>query len=184
MQLFEMDNYLLKISPQAYAIKCFRKLYSRDNGKGKRRGMAELSFIYFMEDYRSDFSFYDYETRIKMVTENLELPKGWKPDKFVKEAQEFYREHTKTLRVKLLEDVRGSVEKLRGYYRSVDFTERDKSGKLVFDITKYTTNMKGLGDIMESLDKLESRIRKESQDAADQAKGSMVAAPFEDQEFK
>ena len=56
MNLFEMNNGVLQIQPEAYALEPFKALWTRDKTKNKDNAIKELSFIYFMVDFTSDFA--------------------------------------------------------------------------------------------------------------------------------
>ena len=56
MNLFEMNNGVLQIQPEAYALEPFKVLWTRDKTKNKDNAIKELSFVYFMVDFTSDFA--------------------------------------------------------------------------------------------------------------------------------
>ena len=106
MRLFEIDsNYILKIDPIAYTLIPFKTLWDRDKSKNKDTAKKELSFIYFMHDFKSDFySEPDSDKRYAEVVKHVfGKDSKWKPDKEVQIAEEFYKDKQQTLSSKLLE---------------------------------------------------------------------------------
>lgn len=55
MKLFKLEGYKLNISPEAFALLPFKKIWTRDKTSKKEKAIAELSYIYFMADPRSDY---------------------------------------------------------------------------------------------------------------------------------
>jgi hypothetical protein len=69
------------------------------------------------------------------------MPKGWKPDKAVKEAIKFYQSFKPTSAM-LLEDTRVAVDKLRQLLREIDLKEVDDKGKPVYTLNVITQTIK------------------------------------------
>jgi hypothetical protein len=52
--LFDVDaNLELTISPQAYTLVPFKKIWDRDKSKGKQKALKDMSYIYWDADFRS-----------------------------------------------------------------------------------------------------------------------------------
>jgi len=98
MRLFDLVNNQLVISEEAYILIPFKAIWDRDKTKLKEKALAELGFVYFMEDYKSDFSdIVNDEERSTEITSVLGLPSGWKEDAVVRNAREFYHKGAKKL---------------------------------------------------------------------------------------
>jgi hypothetical protein len=181
MRVIDLTNNQLVIAEEAYLLKPFKILWDRDKTKDKAHALSELGFVYFMEDFKSDFSdIVDEEERSKEVVANLNLPKGWKEDKFVKDAREFYRKRSEDIiPLLLLRDAKVVIDRMRKYFREVDFLAVDKQGKLKYDISKVATVIEKSGGILENLIKLEGMVKKEVQSKKDMV-GSKKKATFED----
>ena len=122
MNLFEMNNGVLQIQPEAYALEPFKVLWTRDKTKNKDNAIKELSFIYFMVDFTSDFAdILEDSIREVEVKKSLNLETSWKPDKLVQSAMDFYRSRQETVALKLLEDSRLGISKLSNYIRDINF---------------------------------------------------------------
>jgi hypothetical protein len=181
MRLFDMINHQLAISEEAYVLQPFKAIWDRDKTKLKERALAELGYIYFMEDFKSDFSdIVDAGERDAEVVGVLGFPPGWKEDKIVSEAREFYRKRSEEiLPLLMLRDAKGVIDKMRDFYRNVDFLATDNHGKSKYDIDKVARVIERSAGILENLTKLENMIKKEVQSKKDKI-GSKTKATFED----
>jgi hypothetical protein len=179
MKLFKLEGYNLTISEEAFTLKPFRDLWKRDKTKGKEQALRELSFIYFMEDTRSDYQVYiDKEEREKQVKLGEGMPESWKPDKLVQEAQKFYASF-KSEAALLLEDIRVAITKLREFIKTIDLNATDDKGKPIYTLNTYTSTIKQIPELITSLDEAEKTIAKETA-SQDKVRGSIEKAMFED----
>lgn len=181
MKLFEFRQHQLHISEYAYALEPFKKVWRRDKSRDKKVAVSELSYIYFMYDFRSDFveQYGTDESRHEAIIESLgALKPDWQPDKDVKVAIEFYVKHSENIKMKMVKDVIGSLHKLRKYFQTIDFTLLDDNGKPVYDITKYSNVIKDLEKNMSTLDKMKALALKDAKEA--EARGSIEKNVFED----
>jgi len=181
MRIFDLVNNQLVISEEVYVLTPFKKLWDRDKTKLKERALAELGFIYFMEDYKSDFSDIVNETdRFIEVVGVLDLPKDWVEDQVVKDAREFYRKRSEEITpLLLLRDSKVVIDKMREYFREVDFLALDDKGRPKYDIDKLARVVERSASILENLSKLELMVKKEVQSKKDRI-GSKLKATFED----
>ena len=181
MVLFELENGIVKFAPQALALKPFAALWKRDRTKDKKVAVAELACIYFVTDYRSDYSKYvDEETRYNEVREMIDLPDKWKPDDKFQEAVELYKELQKTPAIKSLESARISLHKIDEFVRTVDLNEKnEKTGNPLYKPTDLMRMNKDLEGALDSLEKVEERVKKQIEKKRE-FKGQLEAADFED----
>jgi len=181
MKLVDLVNHQLTIAEEAYLLKPFKTLWDRDKTKDKETVLNEMAYIYYMEDFKSDFSdIVDEDTRAIEVKESIGLPKSWKEDRFVKEAREFYRKRSEEITpLLLLRDAKIIIDKMRIYFREVDFLAVDKTGKLKYDIDKVARVVERSASILENLNKLEVMVKKETQAKKDKI-GTKTKAAFED----
>ena len=54
IKLFRYEGYKIIISEEALALKPFKQIWQRDRTVNKDKAIAELGFIYFFCDPRSD----------------------------------------------------------------------------------------------------------------------------------
>ena len=164
MELFELKEYNLTYSPQALALEPFKKLWDRDKSKDKQIAIAELSFIYFFADYKSDFSdILDEHKRAEEILDAISLPKGWKPDAAVYAAIKFYQDRSYTVTMRMLESAHKAINKLNKYFDNVNPLEKDSQGKLVHDAKKLVDTIGNLGKVVDGLKELEDRVKKEKE---------------------
>jgi len=158
----------LMIQPEAFALVPFRVLWERDKSKDKIVAIGELSYMYFMADYTSDYAdIIDEEIRDAEVRKESILKKGWQPDEAVKEAINFYRGRQGTVALQLLEDSRSGINKLSTYLRNINFDETttNKAGEVLpkHDIKKFADTIRQVPAILSALKELEEAVKKEKE---------------------
>lgn len=181
MKLFNLNNYKLEISEEAYVLKPFKRLWDRDKSKKKERALPELGYVFFMEDFRSDYvDIVDYNERGIEVKKALSMPKNWKEDKLVKDARMFMQERDeKTLALLFLKDAKVGIDKIRKFFREVDFLALDNSGKPIYNIVQLSAVIEKSSGILANLDKLEEMVKKKLQKES-AIRGKKQKAVFED----
>lgn len=181
MRLFDLIDNKLTISEEAYVLTPFKNIWTRDKTKQKEVALAELGYIYFMEDFKSDFSdIVEEDQRQKEVISVLNLPSSWKEDTFIKDAREFYRKRSEEITpLLLLRDSKIVLDKMRKYFREVDFLALDDKGKPIYDIDKLARVIERSAGILQNLSNLENMVKKEIESKKDKI-GSKIKATFED----
>jgi len=124
----------------------------------------ELAYVFFMIDYRSPYSVYEWEQRKKEV-KNSVFDKKWEETPKVVTACIKYEELTETSAVKLLKAARDSVIKLQAYFRDIDLTVLDDNGKPIYHAKDLINNLEKMGKVVDGLTRLEDIVRKEQQAA-------------------
>lgn len=166
MNLFQLINHQVHIQPEAYVLEPFAVIWDRDKSKDKSRALAELAFIYFMTDYKSDFNaIVDKNERQKEISKYLRLGSDFDLDDKLRDAMMFYEIRQKTITMYLLEDVYKSIDKLREYFREVDLMLMDDNGKPVYDVTKLTRSIESVAKIVDSLKILEDKVKREMEES-------------------
>lgn len=161
IKLFTYEGYKFTISPEAFALAPFRKIWNRDRSEKKEQAYMELGYIYFFCDPRSDYMYHVDETdRNDAIKEGEGLPKSWKPDRIIQEAIDFYLSF-KTVSMFLLEDTRLLANKLRMYLRDIDLNETDDKGKPIHTLNTVTSTIKQIPELLSSLDKAEKALASE-----------------------
>lgn len=179
MKLFKYEGYKLDIAPEALILRPFRVLWKRDRSREKEKAYQELSYVYFMEDPRSDYLVHvDEKERDKQVRIGLGLPDKWQPDKDVKAAREFYRSFKSDGAI-LLDDMRVMVQKLRAQLKTMNLTDTDDKGRPLYTLDSYTKTIADLGKLIKVIDETEkSLIRDIIQ--SDKVRGSLEKSVMED----
>ena len=177
MKIFELQNNLPVVTTEG--IMSFRDLYDRDTTPSKSRFYQELEFVYFYTDYKSYYNSYPPEEKeAQVIKDYIKIP-NWKPDALVLKAIEKYKELQKTQSLGLLEDARYALEKIRGYYRSIDFSKRTVKGESVFKVKEVTSSIADISKMIESLDKLTQKVQKE-EELNVRTRGNETGGFFED----
>lgn len=179
MKLFKYEGYKITISEEAMLLKPFKTIWKRDRSQNKEKALAELGFIYFFCDIRSDYQYIvDEETRKESIKEGEGLSSDWQPDEAVLEAMSFYNTFKPTSAL-LLEDTRFAVDKLRKLLREIDLNQTDDKGKPIYTLNTITATIKQVPALVRDLDEAERSIAKEIAQN-DKARGSQTKSIYED----
>lgn len=174
MRLFKYEGYKITIAEEAFALVPFKKIWTRDRSTSKDKAIAELGFIYFMTDPRSDYQYIiDLEQRKKAIKEGEGLPESWEPDKVVQEAMEFYSS-MKTASALLLEDARLMIDKYRERMRSYEFDSLD-----VKELKEMGALINQIPILIKNLDEAEKAIAKEIAQS-NKVRGAQEKSMYED----
>lgn len=179
MKLFKFEGYKITISPEAFALVPFKKIWTRDKSAKKDKAISELSFIYFMADPRSDYQYLvDENSRKEAIKEGEGLSKNWEPDSVVLEALEFYKTFRPASAL-LLEDTRVAVDKLRTLLREIDLGALDDKGKPIYTLNTITATIKQIPSLVKDLNDAEAAIAKEISQS-NKVRGSQEKSMYED----
>ncbi len=152
MKLFDIDNGQVILNPTSLWIPEFKKLWDRDKSKNKEKAARELSYIVFLYDYRSPYQAYaENEREDKIVKDYFSDEPKWKPDKEVKAAIKRFEEFQSSSTLRLLRSTKYALEAINEYFKTASPDNIDKIVK----------NAKELGNLVQSLDKLEQQVQKE-----------------------
>lgn len=183
MNLLELDNNdEVSISPYALSIPAFQEVWERDRTESKNRARKELTYIYFVADFRSNLIIYGEQERHQEAKEMIfgdEDPE-WEPDESVKAAIEAYRSVQRTPSMEILESFMGAAYRLKEFFDNVDFQERDKNGKPVHDVKKVMQAMSSSHDLIQNLTKMQEQVKREIQEGS-RVRGGGETSIFEDE---
>ena len=166
MGLFDFKEYKVVLNPDAVAIPPFKELWERDKSKNKHKATKELSYVYFVCDFKSPYAIYSEVERPSKVREDFIKDDKWKPDDMVKEAMRKYDIFQETYTMKFLKSARGLCEKLQKYFDEVDFAAFDDKGKPIYSAKDAMANLEKVGKVIESLNQVEDKVKKEISDTA------------------
>ena len=171
MKLFKYEGYEVRVAPEALALKPFKKLWDRDKSKVKEKALAELAFLYFYCDPRSEYQYIiDDEDRMTAVKEGLGFAAEWKPDKQINDAITLYKTFeapSSTLLRVALEGV-DKVQKLLAELNPDDTKT----------LKEYLTVLKMIPEVASMIKDAEKAINDEMQYG--EARGSQEKAMFDD----
>jgi hypothetical protein len=187
MNLFQLNSqHNVEINPEAYTLLPFKAIWDRDKSKEKLRANQELAYIYFIADYKSDFSdiLDDTEKEVEVIKNCITIDK-WKPDKLVNDAIDFYKKRSSTIALTMLEDAKGGIGKLSAYLRNINFNEVEINAKTgdvspKHDIKKYADTVRQIPAILAALKELEETVKKEI-DAGNSLRGNRKKGMYVDE---
>lgn len=183
MNIIQSDNSGgISIDAAAYMLIPFKNLYDRDKSKDKALAIKELTYIYFMNDMRSDYLIIiDIDLRAKEVISDIGLPKNWTEDEIVKKASLFYKEHSKSPISELYHSTQIAVDVIRQELenaRKLLDMQTDK-GLQVYKIADILNAIAKVPDVMRKLKEAEREYIKEINSGKEKS-GSRVHNEFED----
>jgi len=182
MKLFKIVNWQLQIDEEVWGLLPFNKILKRDKSKEKEVAMAEMLFIYFWCDIKSDYTSMDEKTRlIELKKDIVGLPKGWEKDKVIDEAIALYTKH-ETVIQRLYRQTSQAASDIGDYLENTKalLAERNNQGKPVTDISKITTSVQRVPKLMADLKAAYKEVVKELEDMENKKKGSKSFNIFED----
>ena len=178
MKLFELVNQQPLITTEALLIPVFKKIWDSDKSKDKGQAIKELAYVYLTTDYKSIYS--SFPTDIKIDTVKKDLFGGkYTPSKDVEEAIRKYEELQDTFNMRFLKSARAAAEKTMGYFETIDYSERDIKGNVVYKVKEVTGALKDCAGIIETLDKLVEKVSKEQKLKESRTRGNGEGAFFE-----
>lgn len=168
--LIEIVNNALNIQPEALVIQEFKTLWDRDKTKTKDKALKDLAYVYHTTDFQSIYRNYHPETRDGKIKLDIYEDREYPIDMAIVAAQNKYRELQTTLSMELLTDAEFGIDKLRTYFRNVDFAV-DEEGKAA---KNFIANVKQLGDLVKGLKLLREEVEKELADQMQLRGGSTI----------
>jgi hypothetical protein len=161
MSLFDLKNGNVVLNPDSLVLPGFREIWKKDKTKGKDKATKEISYVFFMCDYNSPYAVYPQHKRRDVICKDFMQDEKWKETPEVSEAMIRYKEFQETHTMRLMRAAKGAADKLAGYFENIDFLKIDDKGKPVYTAKDVAYNLEKVGSIVDSLDKLETRIKKE-----------------------
>lgn len=163
MKLVTIDNYQLKVADEALLIKPIRKLFNQDRSASKEQFYKQMSYMYFMIDPRSTYSYIlNEEERANAIIEQEGLDKDFKPSPLLQEAMEVYKKHTITPSQELLNAALIAAHTVSNFLKKPDILEDvDDKGKPKYQISSITAALKNVEGIVSSLQNLQKKVESE-----------------------
>lgn len=174
MKLLRYEGYKVVIEPELLVLKPFKQIWTRDRTINKDKALAEIAFIYFMADPRSDYQYLvDDKERMEAIKEGEGLPPKWQPDRIVTEAMNFYMSF-KPISALLLEDTRFMVDKYRKRLKAQEFDDLE-----IKDLKEIGALIKQIPPLVKDLDEAEKALNSEMKSSG-RMRGSGEKTIFED----
>lgn len=182
MKLFIMKDWNLTVSEEAWGLGPFNKILKRDKTKNKDRANAEMLFIWFFCDIKSNYLLMSPKDREEELKKDIVgLPKNWKKDKVVDDAIAFYLKFD-TVIERLYKQSLQSAYSVGNYLANTDalLAERDNRGMPTIKVADITRGLKDIKVIIKELKNTEKEVIKEQEDNDNKTKGSKKFSLFED----
>jgi hypothetical protein len=165
--LFDYKERNVIVSPEALLIPEFEEIYKRDKSKDKAKAIKELSYIYFISDYKSPYiSSLSPDALKRTIGKDFMKDEDYEPDSKILAAIDKYKSIQRTPSMLLLNASLQTVHNLTDYLQNIDLQERDKNDKPIYKPSDVTNSLKNIGGIVDSLNKVRANVEKEIQEAA------------------
>jgi tRNA nucleotidyltransferase/poly(A) polymerase len=178
--IFEIVNDVPTITPEGLSIPELLKIWKGDRTKTKSKAYMILAYIYHTVNPKSVYSALAEDDRKKEVARDFMKDEDYKETKIVKEAKEKYKKLTTTHSMRLLKASKEVVDKLSNYLHSVDFVEKGANGKPLHSAKDTIDNMKKIGPLIDSLNKIEDQVKKEQSQKVEKVRGGAEFNIFEE----
>lgn len=181
MKLIKIENYTLQVADEALLIKPIRKLFNQDRSASKEQFYKQMSYLYFMTDPRSTYSYIlDDEERAKAIIAQEGLDQNFKPSPLLKEAMAVYKKHTVTPSQELLNAALVAARTVSNFLKKPDIlTEEDDKGRPKYQVPAITAALKNVEGIVQSLQSLQRKVESELSEQS-KARGSQELTIFDD----
>jgi|WetSurMetagenome_2_1015567.scaffolds.fasta_scaffold84543_4 hypothetical protein len=156
----------LELDPQNVAIPPFRDIWNRDRSKTKEKATKELSYIFYLCDYKSPYLAYGEHERELTIRKDFIKDEVWTPDDLVQNAIDKYRELQYTPILRMLNSALGVATKVSMYFDSVDFEKTDTRGNKIYDINDVLAAIDKVEKVVNKLKALEQKVKSEQMDNA------------------
>lgn len=163
MKLIKIENFNLTIADEALLIKPIRKLWNQDRSASKEQFYKQMSYLYFMVDPRSTYSYIlDENERAVTIIQQEGLPNDFKPSALLQEAMDIYRKHTVTPSQELLNAALKAAHTVSAFLMQPDILEQeDDKGRPKYQISSITAALKNVEGIVNSLQNLQKKVENE-----------------------
>lgn len=181
MKLIKIENFSLQVADEALLIKPIRKLYNQDRSASKEQFYRQMSYLYFMVDPRSTYSYIlNEEERAKEIIAQEGLDKDFKPSPLLQEAMEIYKKHTVTPSQELLNAALKAAHTVSEFLMKPDILEQeDDKGKPKYQVSSITAALKNVEGIVSSLQNLQRKVESELTEQS-KARGSQELTIFDE----
>lgn len=183
MKLFEMRDFTLSVSEEAWGLLPFKAILKRDKSRTKETAFKEMLFIYYYTDMRSDYiSISDSKIRCREIVKDIGLPSDWKIDDVIKEALRYYDSMSLSPIAKLYRSSLKAADDISKYLEQTDvlLNERTANGGTVTTLAMVTSSLKSVPIIMRDLKAAYKEVLSEQKELEGRTKGSRTMGFFED----
>lgn len=178
LTLFSIVDFEPKLSEEALLIEEFKVLYSLpynrqegdSQGRERKRAIQECRFLYHFCHYKSEYTESNEEERFEESVSAAHLPETFVMSDELKACAGVVTKLQNTRMLKTLDVAELTLDKLRDYFKDIDFNEKDKGGALVHKPKEVMASIMDLGNTNKKLVDLRKLV-KESMKETSSLKG-------------
>jgi hypothetical protein len=151
MKVFELENNVVKISPEVLTIKEFNTIWEKDKSKTKDEAFKAFAFIYHTCDYNSPYADLHIDEKESKVLEEVVQDKKFKITPEIVSCQEIYRSLIETPLTRLVAASKRKIDDIVTFFNenSIDTSKDAKeTADLMKQIAAIATNLKGVEDLV------------------------------------
>ena len=182
MKIFEMHDYNLNVSPEAWGLLPFKAILKKDKSRQKETAFKEMLFIYYYLDIRSDYMYITNDKiREEEIIKDIGLDPDWEIGPHVENAMEFYKKFITPIQ-KLYKSSLKSVDDVSEYLEKTGelLAERSANGSTVTTLAMVTQSLKSVPLIMRDLKAAYKEVLAEQKELEGRTKGSKTMGLFEE----
>lgn len=181
MEIFQIEDNIVKPTPEALLIPVFKKLWDRDKSKHKDTALNEFALVYFMCSPKKSNPYWEYEEveRERHIINEL-FDGDYEIGYEVGEALSWYKRKLRqgSVSFRYYEKAKETLEKLIDYFDSVDFDERDERGRPIFTAKEVIDAVSKAPDVLKSVEGLKKKVLQELYEST-KTKGDRDVNPLE-----
>ena len=157
MELLTISGSRVIISPYALTVAEFKAIWEKYPTTAKDDALQELSFVYFMCDYKSPYIQYPEELRPTKIITDVLVDKTWRPDGAVAAAMLKYEELQNTPSMGMLKAATRAVNQVEKFFNNVDVMDDPKGTK----ITQLMAAVGKIGDTLKGFNAMMLQVQNE-----------------------
>ena len=162
MELFDLRDMVVTVSPQALLIPEFKKIWDDDSTNDKSVALKQLAYVYYISDFKSPYLLSSNPDQVaKLIAKDFMKDEDYVPTSEVMLAIDKYKSLQETPSMRLLSASLSTIHNLSTYLENVNLEERDDRGKPIYKPNDVTGSLSKIGGIVESLTKVREQVEKE-----------------------
>ena len=190
LRLFDYDNSKMKVvinTPDVLLIKEFQDLWTNERNKckedktGEKKLLVfkELSYIYLAIDWRSPYQEWSERERHELALRDAQITSEEFENGLFRAACRKYKAMQEASKIgSLLQSQLSLIERMRIYYDTMDFEERDQNGKPIFKMKDIQGEVAAMAKTIEGIQALKE-LHKKEQEQETSLRGDHEAGMFD-----
>ena len=179
--LFEISGKVAFPNPETVLIPPFKEIWERDKRKDKAYALEDFAYIEFMSSMRKSNPYRQYKGKRKeeVIIKDVITRSKWKPDDLIYQAiakiEKFQTEASTTYSYYMA--AKKAVEKMEQFFLTVDITERNEKGALLYKPRDITAAVNDTQKLLANLKALEKKVEEELYEET-KRRSDKVISPF------